>query len=52
MLWPPEHVLFQAADAPEDDTKHPAGTPEYKDTAVMSSGYVAASTFDIIPGVH
>jgi len=38
MLWPPEQVLFQAADAPEEETKQPAGTPEYSDTAEMSSG--------------
>jgi hypothetical protein len=49
MDCPPEQVLFQAADAPEAEMKHPAGTPEYSDTAEMSSGYVAAKTFDIIP---
>lgn len=38
MDCPPEQVLFHAAAAPEAETKHPAGTPEYSDTAVMSSG--------------
>jgi hypothetical protein len=51
MLCPPEHVLFHAADAPEDETKQHAGTPEYSETAVISSGYVEARTFDIIATV-
>jgi hypothetical protein len=29
---------YHAADASEEDTKQPAGTPEYSDTAEMSSG--------------
>lgn len=49
MLCPPEQVLFQAAEAPEEDTKQPAGTPEYSETAVIISGYVDAMTLDIIP---
>lgn len=48
MLRPPEQVLFHAAACPEAETKQPAGTPEYRDTAVMRSGYVAARTLDII----
>lgn len=38
MLCPPEQVLFQAAEAPDEDTKQPAGTPEYSDTAVINPG--------------
>lgn len=49
MDCPPEQVLFHAAAAPDAETKHPAGTPEYRDTALMSSGYVAARTLLIMP---
>jgi hypothetical protein len=45
---PPLHVLFHWSTPPEEETKQPAGTPEYSETAVMRSGYVAARTFAII----
>ena len=38
LLDPPEQMLFHAADAPEKDTKRPAGTPKCSETAALSSG--------------
>ncbi|EMR65175.1 hypothetical protein UCREL1_7850 [Eutypa lata UCREL1] len=44
--WPPLQVLFHwATPAPR---KQPAATPLYADTALIRSGYVAASTLAII----
>jgi hypothetical protein len=43
--------MFHTTDAPEVKTKQSAATPEYSVTAVLSSGCVAASTFDINVGI-
>lgn len=36
--WPLAHELFHASTAPEDETKQPAATPEYNETAAIRSG--------------
>jgi hypothetical protein len=46
---PPEQVSFHATAAPDAEKKHPAGTPEYNEIALMSLGEVAARMFLIMP---
>lgn len=48
---PPEQALFHWSTPPLEDTKQPAATPEYSETALMSSGYVAARTLLIMANI-